>query len=292
MELRFASLAQRSAWLTSQGTITERGLGDLLSACEALELHPRECATNILRGDRPFGVLDGDIRSEANLLFRSCEPSDSETECATIIETKRFIRDLSIGRVAPRPTMMKQNQRTTFTAFIERTDIVRLPGQTTLEPTQGVRDEGGETAEGPSGSLVPYTRETCFNLIAGDDFRIEGENPQCPPYLLSGEHVFAPQWFVTPLEGEAQRELKLTRILKRNGKIIEEVDIKPSPIPITVELEPTFLEKAQAWLVGWTGLGNTFAEFVMMIGTVITAITGLSIWGWRKRRGKAEAAAG
>lgn len=292
MERRFAAVAERNAWLTSQGTITERGVGDLLSACAALELHPRECATNILRGDRPFVVLDGDTRNEANLLFRACEPSDALTRCGEKIEKKRFIRDLSVGRIAPRPTTMKQNQRTTFTAFIERTDIAGKPGQAALVADGSPDGEPGSATGGQSASLVRYAPETCFELSAGEDFRIEGENPQCPAQLSSAKHVFAPKWFVTPLKGEVKRELGLLLILKRDDKTIEKVPIEPYPIQITVELEPSLPQKIQAWLVAWTGVGKTFEEFVLMIGSVITALAGLSIWGWLRRNRNADGDSG
>ncbi len=288
MESRFEAMTQRNAWLTSQGTIPEAGVRDLLSACEALELHPRECASSILNGDRPFGDIDEDVRREANLLFRSCQRSDSLETCRTEIENLRFIRDLDIGRVAPRPTAMKENEPTTFTAFIERTNAVRLPGEERIiDPTD---NSGGEDSEngggGATSSFVEYTRETCFKLSGGDDFRIEGENPQCPTFLRSGEHVFAPRWTVTPLDGEAERELRLSRILKRDGEEIEEVPVVPFPIKITVELEPSFPQKVRSWLTEWTGVAEGARDFVLAVEALILAIAGMSIWGWLRRRKK------
>lgn len=289
-EARFITLERRSAWQTGQGTITSEGLRDLLAACEALGLHPRECASSILAGDRPFGVLDPKIRREGNLLFRSCEVSDTISQCREQIESKRFIRDLNIGRVKPSPLEMKQNQPTTFTAFIERTSAVVVPGQDKLTTGGNSDTEGGAdgVSEGnESGSLVAYTRETCFKLAAGKDFKIEGENPQCPP-LTSGRIAFAPKWTVTPLKGAEYRELRLTRILKQGGKVIEEAEVEPYPIKIKVELEATLAQKVRAWLTDWTPVAEEAKDFVLALEALLAAIAALSIWKLLKRRRRSD----
>jgi len=289
VEASLARLTQRGAWLTRQGTLTETGVQSLLSACQALELHPRECASDILAGDPPFDGINQNIRREANLLFRNCEGSDSVRRCRTEIETARFVRDLPVGKVAPSPTNMKENQPTTFTAFIERTDEVRTPGIEGIPDADSDGfDSGNDSGTGgsSSSSFVEYTRETCFRLEAGEDFRIAGENPQCPAFLRSGRHVFAPRWTVTPLDGEVKRELGLTLILKRDGEVVEEVPVDPFPIEITVELEPTLAQKVRTWLTEWTGVAEGARDFVLAVEALVLAIAGMSIWGWLRRRKK------
>jgi len=297
IEARFSALERRKAWETSQGTITATGLGDLLAACEALELHPRECASSILAGDRPFGVLDEKIRREGDLLFRACEASDTVALCREKIEAKRYIRDLPIGRVAPKPLRMKQNQPTTFTAFIERTSAVVVPGQEKLATGASSGSAGGSDGEAGGddpASLFAYTPKTCFKLAAGKDFRIEGENPQCPPFLTSGRNVFAPKWTVTPLKGAQERELRLTRILNLPGGKTEEVEVEPYPIRITVELEPTLAQKVRAFLTDWTPVAEEAKDFILALEALFAAIAALSIWKLLKRRGRSgsEAPAG
>lgn len=288
----FASLSDGNAWQTRQGTLTPRALEALLAACRDLSLHPRDCAAEIGEGGPPFSSIPAPAREEADLLLQACDRADKMERCRQEIENLRFVRDLPIGRVAPKPLRMKENLAVTFTAFVERTSQRVTPGQDGIRVPRG-EDTGEDADVGPAQTYTQYTRDTCFELEAGKDFKVEGENPQCPPFLRSGRHVFAPEWTVTPLAGEARRELRLTRILKRNGGVIEETPQHPYPIYIDVELEPPLHEKIITFLTAWTGVAEAARLFILAAEAVVAALMGFTLFKiigawWRRRQGRTE----
>lgn len=284
----FASFSESRSWLTRQGTLGRPELESILEACAFLGTHPRDCAPRVLNGEGVFGDLPPEARREANLLLRECDESSSVEDCRTRASEMRYIRDLPVGRIRPQPEKMLEDQQTTFTAFIVRTDAVSVPGQTGFTDPANAGSSGDGDSTAGDGSLVSYTPETCFELDPGEAFELLSDERQCPERLRSDDTVFAPEWTLIPRE-PGQQELKLEVILMHDGEELDRKPMRPYPISIQVEPAPTLAQKIRAWLTDWTGVAEDAKVFILALEALLAAIMGLGIWGWLKKRRKGSA---
>lgn len=284
-----SAIGSLRSWITPFGTLSPRALDLLIQECRSLKVSLRYCSTEIDGGTPPFDQMRENARAEAVILFQACQTMDSNQRCEDLIRTKRYLRDLPLGRLDPQPRTMKEDEQTTFKAFLERVNVVREPGNdqapripdVELEATDGSSDSGGTPATVP---LVSISSGMCFRIeVFKSDFEVESDAEQCPPYMQSGEVAYAPEWQVTPLR-EGKLPIRVIRIMKV-GLNNEEVPQKPYPVVIDVKPKPDWATIIIEWLTEWTGVAEAARGFVLALQAFVVSIAGLGIWKyWKKRR--------
>jgi hypothetical protein len=278
-------LAAVGVWLTATGTLTSKALQSLVAACLRREGElTADCQAAVTAGAGEFAVVPEDARAEFSLLLTGCRTLREGRSCAEAVAMEREFRALPRGRLDPQPLAMQEGVKTTFIARIvyegDRTGGGR-PGV----PIGETRPAG--TGGSSQSTVVPFSGQMCFTLSAdAKDFLIRQITEHCPEISEGSSRVkYDPQWEVTPLRS-GKLELKLkTELFVADEK--KEFRHEPYPLIIDVAPKPSLWDKLDATIKRATGTTNLAVDLVKAIGALITAIAGLGIWAWfRKRRRK------
>lgn len=284
------SWSEKGPWLSPTQTFFDGALERLLFECEQSNTGlSSDCQANVSGGNGYFRHLDADARKEMIFLLGACREVEKGAQCKQAIRETWKLRSLDRAVVKPTPLKMTQFVTTTFTApvmLVRDQKSVSAAGHEigtwpdNSDPTSAHGE--GQTLSPPANTpiIVPISREMCFTL-SGATFEITPQGEMCHK-VSHGAVKYNPSWQVTPQKpGNQPLELQIRVKMAGRSTLFPH---SPSPFQIDVAPAPTMWDRIDASLKRLTGTVGIATELVVGLGALITAVAGLGIWKWIKRR--------